>query len=148
MIGKERVAVFSNMWQAHGFLLHGYGLTAVFLCSLGKLMLSTPILLPSEGKAYTLSVRCSGSQDLGCFCRAPISTMKKQSLCSRIVAQRLSKMQDTSMDEGQCSCSMAVIGWCEESSLQWVNSVAETQMGLSKDLQWSIYPYNHASLKI
>lgn len=35
---------------------------------------------PMLGKAlYTSSVRCSGSQDLGHFCRAPISTMKKQS---------------------------------------------------------------------
>lgn len=53
---KARAAVFSNLWQTHGCLLCDYGLIAVFLCSLGKLLLSIHILLPSEGKVYTLSV--------------------------------------------------------------------------------------------
>lgn len=49
------------------------------LCPLGRLMLYIYIPLPSEGKLYISNVRCSGSQDLGHFCRAPISTMNKQS---------------------------------------------------------------------
>lgn len=50
------------------------------LCSLVKLMLSIHIPLPSEGKVYSLSVRCSVSLAVGCFYRAPISTIRKQAV--------------------------------------------------------------------
>lgn len=116
MTSKARAAVFSNLWQTHGCLLHDYGLTAVFT---GKAHALYPH--PSAIRGKSVQSKCEVFCVTGCrvFLQGSYFYHKEAgSLSSRIVPQRLSTMQDTCMDEGQGSCSTAGTGWCEESSLQ------------------------------
>lgn len=83
-------------------------------------------------------MRCSGSQDLGHYCRASISIVKKQTVYIQAPRRRGSAGgHQYGWRATQWLHSSDRLAWGELTSLK---SVAETQVGLSKDFQWSIYP--------
>ena len=122
MINKEIVALFSNLCQTHACLLCVD--MSWLLCSpvpSGKTHALNPYPSAIGGKSVYLQCEVFWVTGPRTFLQGLYFYHKEaHGLHPRIMAQRLSRMQeDISMDKGPLSCYMPVIGWHEESSLQW-----------------------------